>query len=101
MTVTAGTGSTERFDLKRWINPRALGYVSLDKHVHTAGCLHYNDPTYGIEPKDMLRYAVGEDLDIADIMIWGPNWYYQKGRFVLGIQRVKILVLAPAQWRPL
>ncbi len=84
VTVTAGTGSTERFDLKRWINPRALGYVSLDKHVHTAGCLHYNDPTYGIEPKDMLRYAVGEDLDIADIMIWGPNWYYQKDKYFTG-----------------
>ena len=84
ITVRAGSPSTERFDLKRWINPRALGYISLDKHVHTAGCLHYNDPTYGIEPKDMLRYAVGEDLDIADIMIWGPNWYYQKEKYFTG-----------------
>jgi hypothetical protein len=74
----------EKFVLKRWINPRALGYVSLDKHVHTAGCLHYNDPAYGIEPKDMLRYATGEDLDIADILIWGPNWYYQKAKYFTG-----------------
>jgi hypothetical protein len=76
--------STEKFALKRWINPRSLGYVSLDKHVHTAGCLHYNDPAYGIEPKDMLRYATGEDLDIADILIWGPNWYYQKAKYFTG-----------------
>ncbi len=32
----------------------------------------------------MLRYAVGEDLDIADIMIWGPNWYYQKDKYFTG-----------------
>ena len=84
ITVRADQPSTERFELKRWINPRALGFVSLDKHVHTAGCLHYNDPTYGIEPKDMLRYAVGEDLDIADILIWGPNWYFQKAKYFTG-----------------
>ncbi len=83
ITVTSQP-STEKFVLKRWINPRALGYVSLDKHVHTAGCLHYNDPAYGIEPKDMLRYATGEDLDIADILIWGPNWYYQKAKYFTG-----------------
>jgi hypothetical protein len=86
ISVPADAPSTERFELKRWIDPRSLGYVSLDKHVHTAGCLHYNDPTYGIEPKDMLRYAVGEDLDIADIMIWGPNWYYQKDKYFTGHQ---------------
>ena len=84
ITVRDGSPSTERFDLKRWINPRALGFVSLDKHVHSAGCLHYNDPAYGVEPKDMLRYAVGEDLDIADILIWGPNWYYQKDKYFTG-----------------
>jgi len=78
ITVAANKPMTEKFSLKRWINPRAQGYVSLDKHVHTAGCLHYNDPAYGIEPKDMLRYTTGEDLDAADILIWGPNWYYQK-----------------------
>ncbi|HVI27932.1 CehA/McbA family metallohydrolase [Hansschlegelia sp.] len=84
ITVKADAPSTETFQYKRWINPRALGYESLDKHVHTAGCLHYNDPTYGIEPKDMLRYATGEDLDVADILIWGPNWYYQKAKYFTG-----------------
>jgi hypothetical protein len=84
ITVAANGPMTEKFPLKRWINPRSLGYVSLDKHVHTAGCLHYNDPAYGIEPKDMLRYATGEDLDAADILIWGPNWYYQKARYFTG-----------------
>jgi hypothetical protein len=82
--TVADKAMTEKFDLKRWIDPRASGYVSLDKHVHTAGCLHYNDPAYGIEPKDMVRYATGEDLDIADIMIWGPNWYYQKAKYFTG-----------------
>ncbi|MCW5625498.1 MAG: CehA/McbA family metallohydrolase [Burkholderiales bacterium] len=82
--VVNGKPLTEKFELKRWIEPRKLGYVSYDKHVHTAGCLHYNDPAYGIEPKDMVRYATGEDLDVADIMIWGPNWYYQKAKYFTG-----------------
>src|SRR3984957_751419 len=84
ITVAANKPMTEKILLKRWINPRSLGYVSLDKHVHTAGCLHYNDPAYGIEPKDMLRYSTGEDLDAADILIWGPNWYYQKAKYFTG-----------------
>lgn len=84
ITVKAGVESVEKFSFKRWINPRSLGYVSLDKHVHTAGCMHYNDPSYGIEPKDMLRYTTGEDLDVADILIWGPNWYYQKEKYFTG-----------------
>jgi len=84
ITVAAKKPMTEKILLKRWINPRSLGYVSLDKHVHTAGCLHYNDPAYGIEPKDMLRYSTGEDLDAADILIWGPNWYYQKAKYFTG-----------------
>lgn len=84
VVVAAGTPITEKFELKRWIDPRAQGYESLDKHVHTAGCLHYNDPAYGIEPKDMLRYVTGEDLDAADILIWGPNWYYQKAKYFTG-----------------
>lgn len=76
--------TTIKVALKRWINPRSLGYTSNDKHVHTAGCMHYNDPTYGLTPEDMLRYAVGEDLDIADILIWGPNFYYQKEKYFTG-----------------
>jgi len=84
VTVQAGTTPTLEFKLTRWIDPESLGYTSDDKHVHTAGCLHYNDPTYGLTPEDMLRYAVGEDLDIADIMIWGPNFYYQKKKYFTG-----------------
>ncbi|MGI9332035.1 MAG: CehA/McbA family metallohydrolase [Gammaproteobacteria bacterium] len=84
VAVTAGTQPTERFELKRWLNPQSRGWTSNDKHVHTAGCLHYNDPTYGMTPDDMLRYSVGEDLDIADVMIWGPNWYYQKNKYFKG-----------------
>jgi len=84
VSVQEGTTPTLEFKLKRWINPEQLGYTSDDKHVHTSGCLHYNDPTYGLTPEDMLRYAVGEDLDIADILIWGPNWYYQKQKYFTG-----------------
>ena len=79
-----GEPPTVDIQLKRWINPQAAGFTSDDKHVHTAGCLHYNDPTYGLTPEDMLRYAVGEDLDIADVMIWGPNFYYQKKKYFTG-----------------
>jgi hypothetical protein len=84
ITVAAGQDAAIDVKLKRWINTQALGLTSDDKHVHTAGCLHYNDPTYGLTPEDMLRYAVGEDLDIADIMIWGPNFYYQKEKYFTG-----------------
>jgi len=84
VTVASGETPTVKIDLKRWINTQQLGYTSDDKHVHTAGCLHYNDPTYGLTPEDMMRYAVGEDLDIADIMIWGPNFYYQKEKYFTG-----------------
>ncbi|MGI9303224.1 MAG: CehA/McbA family metallohydrolase [Gammaproteobacteria bacterium] len=82
--VDAGAKPTEEFKLERWFNPQARGWKSNDGHVHTAGCLHYNDPTYGLTPEDMLRYAVGEDLDIADTLIWGPNWYYQKEKYFTG-----------------
>jgi len=82
--VASGETPTVKIDLKRWINTQQLGYTSDDKHVHTSGCLHYNDPTYGLTPEDMMRYAVGEDLDIADIMIWGPNFYYQKEKYFTG-----------------
>lgn len=84
VTVDASNPPTVEVQLKRWFNPQAQGWTSNDGHVHTAGCLHYNDPTYGVTPKDMLRYATGEDLDIADILIWGPNWYYQKEKYFTG-----------------
>ena len=31
-----------------------------------------------------MRYTVGEDLDVADVMIWGPNFYYQKEKYFTG-----------------
>ena len=82
--VDAGSKPVVEVQLQRWLNPQAKGWTSNDKHVHSAGCLHYNDPAYGVTPTDMLRYGTGEDLDISDIMIWGPNWYYQKEKYFTG-----------------
>ena len=84
LTVKSGSAPTIKIRPKRWVYPQELGWTSNDKHLHTAGCMHYNDPTYGVTPADMLRYAVGEDLDVADVMIWGPNFYYQKEKYFTG-----------------
>ena len=84
VTVVEGKPVEVEVDLENWIEPNKLGYTSNDKHLHTAGCMHYNDPTYGLTPEDMMRYTVGEDLDVADVMIWGPNFYYQKEKYFTG-----------------
>lgn len=69
------------FQLKRWIQLSRLGWYSADHHVHAAGCSHYDSPAEGVEPKDMWRQALGEDLNIAAVLAWGPSWYYQKNFF--------------------
>ncbi|WP_229254365.1 CehA/McbA family metallohydrolase [Dyadobacter sp. NIV53] len=69
------------FQLKRWIQLSKLGWYSADHHVHAAGCSHYDSPAEGVEPKDMWRQALGEDLNIAAVLAWGPSWYYQKSFF--------------------
>lgn len=84
LSVKAGGSPSMKIALKRWVHPQKMGWTSNDKHLHTAGCLHYNDPTYGLTPAAMMRYTVGEDLDVADVMIWGPNFYYQKEKYFTG-----------------
>lgn len=69
------------FQLKRWINMSKLGWYSGDHHVHAAGCSHYDSPEEGVPPRDMLRQALGEDLNVSAVLTWGPSWYYQKRYF--------------------
>ncbi len=69
------------FRLDRWIDPAKLGWYSGDHHIHAAGCAHYEKPTEGVYPKDMMRHILGEDLKIGSVLSWGPSWYFQKTFF--------------------
>ncbi len=69
------------FTLKRWINMEKLGWYSADHHVHAAGCSHYDSPEEGVKTIDMWRQALGEDLNVAAVLAWGPSWYHQKTFF--------------------
>ena len=69
------------FQLKRWINMAKLGWYSADHHVHAAGCSHYDSPEEGVKPLDMWRQVVGENLNVAAVLAWGPSWYHQKTFF--------------------
>jgi hypothetical protein len=79
--VTAAEPKTEKFRLKRWINLADAGWYSGDHHVHAAGCAHYSSPTQGVEPVDMMRHILGEDLNVGCVLTWGPCWYHQKQHF--------------------
>jgi hypothetical protein len=72
---------TERFALQRWVHPAARGWYSGDHHVHAAGCAHYESPTEGVTPADMMRHILGEDLNVGCVLSWGPCWYHQKRYF--------------------
>jgi len=83
-TLTVPEGASEaRLDtrLKRWIHPAARRWFSGDHHVHAAGCSHYENPTEGVSPADMMRHILGEDLNVGCVLTWGPCWYSQKGFF--------------------
>jgi hypothetical protein len=69
------------FQLERWIDPSTFGWFSGDHHVHAAGCSHYMNPTEGVQPEDMMRQILGEHLNIASVLTWGPDYYYQKQFF--------------------
>jgi hypothetical protein len=80
----AVTGTEPRevsFQLERWIDPAKLGWFSGDHHIHAAGCAHYERPTEGVYPQDMMRHVLGEDLKIGSVLTWGPGWYFQKTFF--------------------
>ena len=69
------------FKLHRWIHPAERHWFSGDHHVHAAGCAHYDNPTEGVTPSDMLRHILGEDLNVGCVLSWGPCWYAQKQYF--------------------
>jgi hypothetical protein len=81
ITVPVADKHTETFELKRWIHPAAKGWYSGDHHVHAAGCAHYESPTEGVTPEDMMRHILGEDLNVGCCLSWGPCWYHQKTFF--------------------
>jgi hypothetical protein len=81
ITVPEAKEHRESFRLKRWIKVSDLGWVSGDHHVHAAGCKHYEAPTEGVKPEDMMRHILGEDLNVGCVLSWGPCWYYQKQFF--------------------
>ncbi len=68
-------------ELKRWIHLANRNWFSGDHHVHAAGCAHYDSPTEGVGPPDMMRHILGEDLNVGCVLSWGPCWYTQKAFF--------------------
>jgi hypothetical protein len=82
-TITVPKAKTHResFTLRRWAHLARLGWFSGDHHVHAAGCAHYESPTEGVKPDDMMRHILGEDLDVGCVLSWGPCWYAQKVYF--------------------
>jgi len=80
-TVDANGPHELTFHLKRWINPADYGWYSGDSHIHANGCAHYADPTLGVSPEDMDRQVRGEHLNVASVLNWGPDYYYQRQFF--------------------
>ena len=71
------------YQVNRWIDPSKEGWWSGDHHIHAAGCSHYENPTQGVKPQDMIRHIMGEDLKVGCNLTWGPCFDYQK-RFFTG-----------------
>lgn len=76
------------FALKRWIHIAKHDWYSGDHHVHAAGCAHYDSPTEGVGPEDMMRHILGEDLNVGCVLSWGPCWYTQKAFFEGEVHRL-------------
>ncbi|MGI9471174.1 MAG: CehA/McbA family metallohydrolase [Rubripirellula sp.] len=72
---------TVDIQLERWIHIAKSNWYSGDHHVHAAGCAHYDSPTEGVGPEDMMRHILGEDLNVGCVLSWGPCWYTQKQFF--------------------
>jgi hypothetical protein len=68
-------------NLRRWIDVAQQGWFSGDHHIHAAGCLHYETPTEGVMPEDMMRHILGEGLNVGSVLTWGPGYYFQKQFF--------------------
>ena len=76
-----GDAPAIEIQLQRWVHMASLGWFSGDHHVHAAGCAHYENPTQGVTPEDMMRHITGEDLNVGCVLSWGPCWYHQKQFF--------------------
>lgn len=81
LAVSAAGPKELDFRPQRWIDASAYGWFSSDHHIHAAGCSHYQNPTEGVLPSDMDRQVRGENLNIAAVLTWGPDYYYQKQFF--------------------
>ncbi|MBL9214160.1 MAG: CehA/McbA family metallohydrolase [Opitutaceae bacterium] len=80
--VTIGPDpQTLAFQVRRWIDPAAFGYVSGDHHIHGAGCAHYTTPSLGVYPADIARQLAGEDLKVGAVLTWGPGFDFQRKFF--------------------
>ncbi|HZQ53633.1 MAG TPA: CehA/McbA family metallohydrolase [Bryobacteraceae bacterium] len=79
--ITAAGPNEVSFAMQRWIDPAKYGWYSGDHHVHAAGCSHYQNPTEGVRPEDMVRQIQGEKLNVGAVLTWGPCYYYQKQFF--------------------
>ena len=79
--VSGGGPHELNVTLERWIDPPRLGWFSGDHHIHAAGCSHYQNPTEGVLPEDMMRQILGEALNVGSVLTWGPCYYYQKQFF--------------------
>ncbi len=79
--VGAGTSAPLDFKLQRWINPPEHDWYSGDHHIHAAGCSHYESPTQGVRPEDMMRHVLGEALSVGSVLNWGPSYYHQRQFF--------------------
>ena len=77
----AGSRRRCEFDLTRWIDPPTRGWYSGDHHIHAAGCSHYESPTEGVRPEDMMRHVLGEALSVGAVLNWGPGYYHQRQYF--------------------
>lgn len=86
--VTIEGPTTIAYRVKRWVDPSKLGWWSGDHHIHAAGCKHYNNPTEGVMPIDMIRQCLGEDLKVGCCLTWGPCFDFQKQFFTGGVDKV-------------
>jgi hypothetical protein len=81
LRVTNAAKQEWAFNVERWIELAKLGWYSGDHHIHAAGCMHYESPSEGVKPNDMMRHILGEDLNVGSVLTWGPCYYYQKQFF--------------------
>ena len=76
------------FRVKRWVDPAKLGWWSGDHHIHAAGCRHFDSPTLGAKPADIMRHCLGEDLKVGHCLTWGPGFEHQSLFFTGQADRV-------------